>query len=267
MNEYIDQTLTVDNLNASERGSVFENCTFEDSQSGCIKCIDFNFSSFSGCTFNTIFEKCCLNGIDIDSGIEMSTVTFNSPPGDNLRIIDEKGVMIGKGDGSKKEFKYQRVDVDGIKIYVDFEEVDPSEYTVSSGIVKNCNISGWNSGARDAWLQECSIELSTDAEDTHEPYDGIPDIPADGSSSCAITIKKVDRQGNYHTDASDDDQIDIRCTRGSLNLLRTNLVNGEAVVDLTSVQETCVSNVEVWGSAEGSKLGKESIKIQFAPVS
>ena len=49
--------------------------------------------------------------------------------------------------------------------------------------------------------------------------------------------------------------------------MRTNLVNGEAVVDLTSVQETCVSNVEVWGSAEGSKLGKESIKIQFAPVS
>lgn len=268
MNEYNSVELTIDDLSKSERGSSFTNCIFKDNAEGKgIEGVDLAYTLFNGCTFNTTFKNCMMGGCEGDPLPGITTVVFDTPPGEGVRVKDETGHMLGKGDGSERIFKDQRVNIEGIKIYLDCVELDPSKYEVSGGIIESCNVSGWNSGARAAWLQECSLELTTDAEDTYQPYDGIPDIPADGTSSCSIFIKKVDREGNYHTDESDNDQVDIRCSRGSINALRVNLVNGEASVTLTSVTETCISNVEAWGSEYGSKLGKQTIDIQFAPVS
>lgn len=110
------------------------------------------------------------------------------------------------------------------------------------------------------------IELTTDAEDTYQPVDGIPDIPADGSSTCNIYIKKINRSGAYCQDAGDDDQIDITSSRGNLGTLRTNLVNGEATIVLTSVAEECVSKIIAFGSGEGAVIPSGTIQIQFAPT-
>jgi hypothetical protein len=62
-------------------------------------------------------------------------------------------------------------------------------------------------------------------------------------------------------DAGDNDTVDLECTRGKLSALRIDLVNGEGSVTLTSIAETCVS--EVKAIAQG--MDPVSIQIQFAP--
>ena len=106
------------------------------------------------------------------------------------------------------------------------------------------------------------LELTTDATDTADPVDGIPDIPADGVSSCTITIQK--KNGETDADmvaAGDDDTVTLTNTRGALSVLQVDLVNGTADVTLTSVAETCISDIVA--SADGLDSG--SIQIQFAP--
>jgi len=107
------------------------------------------------------------------------------------------------------------------------------------------------------------LELTTDATDSHQPYDGIPDIPGDGTSSCNIFIKKKDSEGAYLTGAEDNDTVEISCSRGKLSAIQVELVNGEAQVSLTSVAETCVSQIR----ATADVLSEGNIEIQFAPVS
>jgi len=108
-----------------------------------------------------------------------------------------------------------------------------------------------------------ALDITTDATDSYQPYDGVPDIEANGTSSCTIFFKKKDSDGNYLTGDDDDDQIDVECSRGLLSAIRVNLVSGEAQVTLISAPETCVSNLvaTMGGSCRGE------IKIQFAPVS
>ena len=107
------------------------------------------------------------------------------------------------------------------------------------------------------------LELTTDATDTADPIDGIPDIEANGISTCTITIKKVNGLGEYMTDAADDDTIDLKCTRGNLSALRVDLVNGEASVTLTSTTETCVSGI--YAESQEEAVNEAKIQIQFAP--
>jgi len=131
----------------------------------------------------------------------------------------------------------------------------------------NCNMNtgsgSW--GNRTDFLENYpnTIELTTDATDTHQPYDGIPDIPANGTSTCNIFIKKKDPYGNYMTDPGDNDQIELENTRGSLSAIQTNLVDGEATIVLTSIAETCISEI----TATGEDLKEGEIQIQFAPTS
>jgi len=162
---------------------------------------------------------------------------------------------------------------DGYTLYLDVDptpEIDSIVTAEKRGIVFNpgdfVEIT-YDGGSLSVLDNMRFIELTTDAEDTHQPYDGIPDIPADGTSQCNIFIKKKKRDGSYCTESSDDDQIDISCTRGKLNIIRTNLVNGEATVILTSISETCVSTIYALGSSEGSFLDQGEIEIQFAPTS
>lgn len=105
------------------------------------------------------------------------------------------------------------------------------------------------------------LEITTDAVDTADPINGMPDIQADGISTCTITIKKVANDNSYLTGAEDDDIIEIRTTKGELSALRVNLVNGSADVILTSIATTSVA--EIFASASGLKSAY--IQIQFAP--
>lgn len=264
MNSYNDETLTLDDISEDEQGSTFTGCTFEGDP---ITNVNFSFAAFNECTFNTVFKNCNLYGIDGDTLPNLAVVLFGFAPDNGHLIKDNLNKNVGRGDGNTTEFEYQRINVDDISIAIGRVPVESNTYEATAGIVDRCAVGGWNSGARDEWLSECVLEVTTDAEDTYQPYDNIPDIPADGTSTCSIIVKKKDRNGNYKTDETDNDQIDIRCTRGSLDALRTNLVNGEATITLTSVSETCISTIEVWGSGEGSTLRKKTIEIQFAPVS
>jgi len=263
MNSYLDQTLTLNDLSDDERGSTFTNCTFEGDQ---IKDVNFSYAAFNECVFNTTFKDCNMFGIEGDSLPNLAKVLFGFAPDNGHMIRDDKMNSIGRGDGSTTEFHFQRIDVSGMGITIGNVPIESNTFEATDGILDRCGVKEWSSGKRDEWLQECELELTTDAEDTYDPYDGIPDIPADGVSSCTITVKKKDRLGNYKTSESDNDQIDIRATKGALSTLRTNLVNGEAAITLTSLIETCVSVVDVWGSAEGSPLSRKTIQIQFAPV-
>lgn len=106
------------------------------------------------------------------------------------------------------------------------------------------------------------LELTTDATDTADPINGIPDIPGDGVSTCLIKIqKKSGASGNDLTGGSHTDTVDLETDRGKLSDLRVNLVNGYAEVTLTSVPETCATFV----SAVAEGLGVGEIQIQFAP--
>jgi len=127
---------------------------------------------------------------------------------------------------------------------------------------ENCNLKT-SEITRDEFIANLPkvLELSTDATDTADPINGIPDIPADGTSTCTIFIKKKDLFGNYLTSSEDNDTIYLTNTRGKLSSLKVNLVNGQAQVTLQSIPETCVSIVE----AKGENLISARIQIQFAP--
>lgn len=210
MKKYKNKTLTVDNLEKNESGSIFEKCIFKaGAEKKVIEEFNFSYAAFNDCKFETRFVGC-----------NMMNISGNSLPG------KEK--------------------------------------------VENCNTRNiGDSKLREKWLQTLPgiIELTTDAKDSYQPHEGIPDIPADGESTCSIIIKKKNAFGEYCTSKADNDQIDIDCTRGSLSTLRINLIKGTATIKLTSIKETCLSTVSVYGSDKNSPLNKQQITIQFAPTS
>jgi hypothetical protein len=59
------------------------------------------------------------------------------------------------------------------------------------------------------------LRLSSDAPDRHV-VDGIGEIPADGESSATMTIEKVDAAGKPLTRRSDNDEVFLRSTGGTI---------------------------------------------------
>ena len=258
MNEYTDQTLTVDDLQKDERGSTFTNCVFEADGDKVIDGICFSFAEFTGCTWNTECRRCSFRGVEGDSLPTLAVISFDEPPADGLYVRDDKGSLF-RGDGVTVEFSVLRLDTDALSAAL--EKHDLTGFTITAGKVAwDCALRP-SAKTRQEFLGTPRIELTTDAVDTADPINGIPDIPADGTSSCSIIIKKRDRAGNYLTDVGDNDTIDLECSRGKLSALRINIVNGEASVTLTSIAETCVS--EVKAKVEG--MEPVIIRIQFAP--
>jgi hypothetical protein len=60
-----------------------------------------------------------------------------------------------------------------------------------------------------------SVRLQADAPSRH-PADGMPQVPADGSSRCRITVQKTDGAGEPVRGRQHDDEIFLRSTGGSL---------------------------------------------------
>jgi hypothetical protein len=130
----------------------------------------------------------------------------------------------------------------------------------------NCNIRNMgDSEPREKWLQALpgKVVLSTDAEDTYQPCDGIPDILADGKDSCQIFIEKRNYAGELQ---QCDEVFDLECSIGYLDKMRVMLKRGKAVVKLTSVPQTVVSEIKVKPYDKASGISEEIIKIQFRPV-
>ncbi len=109
---------------------------------------------------------------------------------------------------------------------------------------------------------QCVISLSTDAQDTVSPFDGIPDVPADGTSVATITVEIRNPETNQ-IDTTANDILYVSTDRGTLSAVNVQLVNGVGSFTIKSF-ETVVATIKVWHPQE--KYKPAEIKIQFRPV-
>ena len=114
-----------------------------------------------------------------------------------------------------------------------------------------------------AFLNPSKISLSTNATDSVSPFDGIPDISADGVATASIDLQKKDKDDNDMTSAGDNDTIHLSTDGGSLSTISINFVNGAASVTLTSSTETKCATIRAWDP--NGKLVEDTIQIQFRP--
>ncbi len=96
-----------------------------------------------------------------------------------------------------------------------------------------------------------AITLSCDASD-HD-NDGIPDLPADGTSTTKITAK-LDRDAKV--------DVTFRTTRGSLSKRTVTTTKGQATVELRAATETVA--VIVTATAPGYRPA--TLQMEFIPV-
>lgn len=106
------------------------------------------------------------------------------------------------------------------------------------------------------------LKISTDAKDTVSPYDGYPDIPADGKSEATIYVQKVLPGGTYCNKASDNETLYIQTNRGKLSDLKIQLEKGKGQFKLTSIPETILATVSIFDP--NGKIKRGEIVIQFA---
>jgi len=66
-----------------------------------------------------------------------------------------------------------------------------------------------------AGVEAASLRLTADAPDVH-PVDGVPEIPADGASFATITVEKLGADGAPLRRRSDNDEVFVRTTGGTL---------------------------------------------------
>lgn len=112
-----------------------------------------------------------------------------------------------------------------------------------------------------------SLRLSCDARDVH-PVDGIPEIPADGAAFTTITVQKVDERGEPQRSRSDNDELHLRTTAGTLmgadgkeGVTSLKLKQGQAVFRLLSEKARRVATVTAFSGDSGLQDG--SIRVEF----
>jgi hypothetical protein len=106
------------------------------------------------------------------------------------------------------------------------------------------------------------INLTTDVQDTVTPFDGIPDVPADGVTPATITVE-VKNPDTNQVDTTANDILYVSTERGKLSTVNVQLVNGVGSFQITCT-ETVVTTIRVWHPQGKYKPGE--IKIQFRPV-
>lgn len=111
------------------------------------------------------------------------------------------------------------------------------------------------------------LYLTSDAPDCHV-VDGIGEIPADGTSSCTITVKKVSFDGNILTGEEHSDELFLRTTGGILmdsekqgRTRSIKLKSGKATFTLVSEDHPKIVTVSVL--RKNPLLPKAEIQIEF----
>lgn len=111
-----------------------------------------------------------------------------------------------------------------------------------------------------------SLRLETDAPSRH-PADGMPQIPADGSSACTITVLKTDNSGDPIKGRQHNEEIFLRSTGGSLmdsagksRVRSVRLKSGRAAFRL--VPESAPKLVTVYAFAADPQLTAE-LRVEF----
>lgn len=106
------------------------------------------------------------------------------------------------------------------------------------------------------------LRLTTDATDTISPYDGYPDIPADGKSKATIFVQKILPGGSPCNSMKDTEELYIKTDRGKLSTLKLKLVQGKAQFQIQSVPETILATITVFDP--NNEIEQGQIVIQFA---
>ena len=90
------------------------------------------------------------------------------------------------------------------------------------------------------------LELSNNAVQFN-PASGIPRLNVGGVDFFTLTVRKKDIQGNYHTDATDNDTIYVSVLNGDMADISFSLVNGVGTGDIYSgdVRGITTLNLEV----------------------
>jgi hypothetical protein len=96
-----------------------------------------------------------------------------------------------------------------------------------------------------------ALHLSCDAKDTDE--DGIPDIPADGSSLAAITATTAD---------GSDTEITFRTSRGALSTRKAQTKKGSAKVEIRAGSETVTATI----TAEAKGYRPATLQLEMLPL-
>ncbi len=113
------------------------------------------------------------------------------------------------------------------------------------------------------------LRLTSDAPDRHL-VDGIGEIPADGTSSCTITIEKISYDGKPLSGTEHQDELFLRSTGGILmdaagekRIRSLRIESGKAQFRLVSEPNPKVVTVTVLG--QKPELLKSEIQIEFVP--
>ena len=111
------------------------------------------------------------------------------------------------------------------------------------------------------------LAVQSDAPDVH-PVDGIPEIKADGTSFTTITVQKVDERGQAQKARTDNDELHLRTTAGTLQsadgkeaITSVKLKLGQASFRLLSEKARRVATVSVFNADAGVEDG--TIRIEF----
>jgi hypothetical protein len=111
------------------------------------------------------------------------------------------------------------------------------------------------------------LQVLADAPDVH-PVDGIREIKADGTSFTTITVQKVDEGGEAQKSRSDNDELHLRTTAGTLQnadgkeeIVSIKLKQGVASFRLVSERARRVATVTVFSAAP--TLYDASIRVEF----
>jgi hypothetical protein len=109
------------------------------------------------------------------------------------------------------------------------------------------------------------LRLSSDAPDLHV-VDGVGEIPADGTSSCALLVEKLDADGRPLRRRSDTDEVFLRTTGGTLrddegaHVRSLRLRAGRATVRLVSEATPRLVTIEAFGHPP---LGRAELRVEF----
>ena len=113
----------------------------------------------------------------------------------------------------------------------------------------------------------CRLLIQSDAADVH-PVDGIPEIKANGTSFTTITIQKVDEQGEVQKARTDNDELYLRTTAGTLqsgdgkeDITSLKLKQGQAAFRLVSEKARRVATVTVFNA--DASVQDSGIRIEF----
>jgi len=112
-----------------------------------------------------------------------------------------------------------------------------------------------------------SLFVTTDAQDKH-PVDGIPEIPADGSTSALITIRKIDERFKPQRGTKDNDQLYLRTDYGIIRdadgnkeINSVKLSKGEAKIRLFPEAAKRVATLKIISA--NPDLQDNIIRIEF----